>query len=236
MPRAAPPRLNRLPQRLDYTLIPAPLDLSLPLVDEKAPLPAIIVTPSSPSHEREFCIAFLAAEPKPPLRQRLLAHMPKLPTFPSFRPRLPSQVKLPTSPFSAEFEDTPNWALKTRARSTLVFAILLFIMACHLLLNEMVIGHPHLEFGVGVDNDMAALNSVVSSPSARHASTSVGDHVDSDSATSAAGGWLNIHAIWAPVPITDGKRSARFVVTDYLDNLGPDADHPHPAHENASQS
>ncbi|KAF5357681.1 hypothetical protein D9758_007427 [Tetrapyrgos nigripes] len=49
MARRAGPRLHRLPQRLDYTLIPAPLDLSLPLVAEKSPLPAIIVTPSSPS-------------------------------------------------------------------------------------------------------------------------------------------------------------------------------------------
>lgn len=194
------------------------------------------MTPSSPSHEREFCIAFLAAEPKPPLRQRLLAHMPKLPTLPSFRPRLPSQIKLPTSPFSAEFEDGSSWALKTRTRSTLVLAILMFIMACHLLLHEMITGHPHLEFGVGVDNDMVALNSVVSPPSARYASTPADNSVEHEPATSAVGGWLNIHAIWAPVPVTDGKRSARFVVTDYLDNLDPDANTSHPAHENESQS
>jgi len=60
----APPRLNRLPQRLDYTLIPAPLDLSLPLADEKSLLPAIIVTPSSPSCPTDFSIAFIAPPPK----------------------------------------------------------------------------------------------------------------------------------------------------------------------------
>ncbi|KAK1235682.1 hypothetical protein PQX77_001053 [Marasmius sp. AFHP31] len=70
-PGAPRPRLHRLPQRLDYTLIPAPLDLSLPLITEKSPLPAIIVTPSSPSDERHFSIAFLAPPPKPTIRERL---------------------------------------------------------------------------------------------------------------------------------------------------------------------
>jgi len=205
MPRPAPPRLNRLPQRLDYTLIPAPLDVSLPLVDEKSPLPAIIVTPSSPSHEREFCIAFIAAPPKPPLRQRLLSRLPKLPHLPSFLPRLPSQIKLPASPFAQEFEDEQNWTLKTRARSTLIFAILLFIMACHLILHEMVTGHPHLEFSMASDNDMAVLNAMVPPSSVRFASVA-----EPDAATPAFGGWFNIHAIWAPVPVTE--RSSGFIV------------------------
>lgn len=65
------PRLHRLPQRLDYTLIPAPLDLSLPLVTEKSHLPAIIVTPSSPSSSRDFSIAFFAPEEKPSIQQRI---------------------------------------------------------------------------------------------------------------------------------------------------------------------
>lgn len=65
------PRVHRLPSRADYILIPAPLDLSLPLVTEKSPLPAIIVTPSSPSSTRDFSIAFLADPPKPSIRQRL---------------------------------------------------------------------------------------------------------------------------------------------------------------------
>ncbi|KAJ7937426.1 hypothetical protein B0H13DRAFT_2649260 [Mycena leptocephala] len=54
------PRLHRFPHRIDYTLIPAPLDLSLPLKTEKDSLPAIIVTPSSPSSARDFSIAFLS--------------------------------------------------------------------------------------------------------------------------------------------------------------------------------
>ena len=55
-------------------------DLTLPLVAEKAPLPAIIVTPSSPSSTRDFAIAFLAPPAAPALtlslRQRLAAHAP----------------------------------------------------------------------------------------------------------------------------------------------------------------
>lgn len=78
MARHGAPRLHRLPQRLDYTLIPAPLDLSLPSITEKSPLPAIIVTPSSPSDEHRFSIAFLAPPlppPKPPIRERLLSSL-----------------------------------------------------------------------------------------------------------------------------------------------------------------
>jgi len=67
-------RQYRLPKRTDYMLVPAPLDLSLPLATEKSPLPAIIVTPSSPSSSRDFCIAFLAEPPKPSLRQRLASY------------------------------------------------------------------------------------------------------------------------------------------------------------------
>ncbi|KAF9474939.1 hypothetical protein BDN70DRAFT_287683 [Pholiota conissans] len=69
-----PARQYRLPKRTDYMLIPAPLDLSLPLATEKSPLPAIIVTPSSPSSSRDFSIAFLADPPKPTLRQRITSY------------------------------------------------------------------------------------------------------------------------------------------------------------------
>ncbi|TFY80410.1 hypothetical protein EWM64_g3601 [Hericium alpestre] len=65
------PRRHRLPQHRDYVLIPAPLDLSLTEVSEKSPLPAIIVTPSSPSSSGEFSIAFLAPEPKPSIIERV---------------------------------------------------------------------------------------------------------------------------------------------------------------------
>jgi len=66
-------RLHRLPQRLDYTLIPAPLNISLPLASEKSPLPAIIVTPSSPTDcNSEFFIAF---SPKPSFRDRVSTYV-----------------------------------------------------------------------------------------------------------------------------------------------------------------
>lgn len=65
------PRIHRLPQRLDYTLIPAPLDLSLPSITEKSHLPAIIVTPSSPCSSHDFSIAFLAPTEKPSIQQRI---------------------------------------------------------------------------------------------------------------------------------------------------------------------
>jgi hypothetical protein len=80
-------RFQRLPQHLDYPLKPAPLgachsspifpssltrasDLTLPLVPDKSPLPAIIVTPSSPRSTHGFSIAFVPSE-KPSLRERI---------------------------------------------------------------------------------------------------------------------------------------------------------------------
>jgi len=109
-------RIHRLPQRLDYSLVPAPLDLSLPEATEKSPLPAIIVTPSSPSlGAPEYYIAFLNPPPKPSLRERI-THLPS---------------------FHGQF------ALK--ARTVLLFSLLLFILVCHLLAH--VAGHrPAFDF------------------------------------------------------------------------------------------
>jgi len=102
------PRLHRLPQRLDYNLIPAPLDLSLPLATEKSPLPAIIVTPSSPT-DSEYYIAFLKPPPKPSMRERL-------------------------SPFLEPFQAQ----LPLKARTTIVVSLLLFVLVCHLLAHLAV--------------------------------------------------------------------------------------------------
>lgn len=219
------PRLNRLPQRLDYTLIPAPLgkfaqelpislsdrslDLALPLVDEKAPLPAIIVTPSSPSGEKDFAIAFLAPPPKPSLRERMMARLPSLPALPSIQNRLPSQIQLPTTPAQKDFvnQSSPR---KAKARMAIVFAILLFIMACHLIMHSMVNGRPHLEFGLGPDSDVTALNTLVA-PHSRSGAVADPNAVDTTGTSSSA--WLNLDAIWAPVPITSGKRNAHFIVS-----------------------
>ncbi|CAL1701578.1 unnamed protein product [Somion occarium] len=213
MRRPGAPRLNRFPQRLDYTLIPAPLDLALPLVDEKAPLPAIIVTPSSPSGEKDFAIAFLAPPPKPSLRERIASHLPRMPVFPSLQARLPSKIHLPQTPCQEGFVSQPSsWSVKAKARTAVVFAILLFIMVCHLVMHSMITGHAHLEFGLGPDNDMVALNiPVVPIP---HSSNAPETESVDRAATPSLGGWFNLHAMWAPVPITEGKRSAHFIVVE----------------------
>jgi len=109
-------RLHRLPQRLDYNLIPAPLDLSLSQATEKSPLPAIIVTPSSPSLDApEYYIAFLTPPPKPSLRERIT----KLPAF---------QGQFPF-----------------KARTTLFISLLLFILVCHLLAH-LAVHRPRFDF------------------------------------------------------------------------------------------
>lgn len=213
MRRNGAPRLGRFPQRLDYTLIPAPLDLSLPLVDEKAALPAIIVTPSSPCHDTDFSIAFLAPPPTPTFHERILARLPKLP---SLGARLPSQIQLPPSPFKSDFDQTSFWSLKTKAHTTLIFAILLFIMACHLIMHSAASGHPRLEFGLASDNNVLSVNHLVS-PSARFAGAQVmsdtPNPVDASSPPS-VGGWFNLHALWAPSGATEGKRNPDFVIDD----------------------
>lgn len=83
-------------------------DLSLPQATEKSPLPAIIVTPSSPSlGAPEYYIAFLTP-PKPSLRERV--------------------AQLP--PFQGHFP--------FKARTSLFISLLLFILVCHLLAHLAV--------------------------------------------------------------------------------------------------
>jgi len=137
-------RLHRLPQRLDYTLIPAPLDLTLPLVDEKSLLPAIIVTPSSPRNSIDFSIAFLAPEPKPSLRERVVSHMPRL-----FSPQQP--ISLATTPSKSRF---PSLSAPFRTRSVIIMFILLFVMASHMIAHRFAIT-PRIDFhtkGLGLGN------------------------------------------------------------------------------------
>ncbi|KAI0751451.1 hypothetical protein C8Q80DRAFT_1157353 [Daedaleopsis nitida] len=154
--RRVAPRLNRLPQRLDYTLIPAPLDLTLPLVDEKADLPAIIVTPSSPVFESEFFIAFIAPPPSPTFAQRVSALVP------SFRSYLPSQIQLPATPFKTSFDDRSTFSLRSRLRTIFLLFVLFFIMASHVVLHRVATLHPHLEFGIVPDDvDFSSLSHAV---------------------------------------------------------------------------
>ncbi|TFK43036.1 hypothetical protein BDQ12DRAFT_162530, partial [Crucibulum laeve] len=130
MPRPTP-RIHRLPHRRDYTLIPAPLDLSLPLATEKSSLPAIIVTPSSPISPRDFSIAFLAPPAKPSLCERFNAS--------------------PFSPLSDTFPlplNAVNPLTNLRARSLLILVLILFILICHLATHRLAARRPHLEFAV----------------------------------------------------------------------------------------
>ncbi|KZV75116.1 hypothetical protein PENSPDRAFT_571905 [Peniophora sp. CONT] len=112
-------RRHRLPQHRDYVLIPAPLDFTPP--DEKSPLPAIIVTPSSPQCSADFSIAFVAPEPKPTVLQRAAAVLS------------PVHTKL-VAP------------LQTKARLAFVLVLFIFIMAAHLFAHRLATRHPHLQF------------------------------------------------------------------------------------------
>ncbi|KAJ7781651.1 hypothetical protein B0H16DRAFT_1499215 [Mycena metata] len=108
------PRLHRFPHRIDYTLIPAPLDLSLP---EKGDLPAIIVTPSSPSSAHDFSIAFLAPPPKPSIRERLGSYAP--------------------------FDHLP---IQRKARTMIILSLIFFVLICHVVTHRLAARRPHLEF------------------------------------------------------------------------------------------
>lgn len=203
--RRSPPRLNRLPQRLDYTLIPAPLNLTLPLVDEKADLPAIIVTPSSPVFEKEFFIAFLAPPPSPTFAQRFSTLVP------SFRSYLPSQIQLPHSPFKTRFDDrTSSFSLKGRIRTIILLFLLLFIMASHVVMHRIASNHPHLEFGIVSDNDVDI--SALTHP-AQMDVFGVGGRADAQDVpdeASTAGFW-NLRSLWAPSGAT---KSRSFIVAE----------------------
>ncbi|KAJ6567270.1 hypothetical protein DFH09DRAFT_1314386 [Mycena vulgaris] len=111
------PRLHRFPHRIDYTLIPAPLDLSLPLKTENS-LPAIIVTPSSPSSARDFSIAFLAPPEKPSVLERLGS----------------------LAPFASPFQ--------RKARTLVILSLIFFVLICHVVTHRLAAHRPHLEFSV----------------------------------------------------------------------------------------
>lgn len=174
-------------------------DLTLPLVDEKAELPAIIVTPSSPVFEKEFYIAFLAPPLSPTFSQRLSDLVP------SFRSYLPSQIQLPPSPFKARFDDrASSFSLRGRIRTIVLLFLLLFIMASHVVMHRIASNHPHLEFGIVSDNDidMSAL-----AHSAQMDVFGVGGRAsvqDIPDDASAAGFW-NLRALWAPSGATTSR-------------------------------
>ncbi|KAI0824672.1 hypothetical protein BC628DRAFT_1321729 [Trametes gibbosa] len=212
------PRLNRLPQRLDYTLIPAPLDLSQPLVDEKAELPAIIVTPSSPVFESEFFIAFLAPPPSPTFSQRLATVVPSLPSLHSY---LPSQIQLPATPFKSSFEQRSSSA-RGFIRTTILLLVLLFIMGSHLVMHRLATNHPHLEFDITPEHDITF--SSLSRPVEMDVFGARVDANDVDAGTlsPSTAGWFDFNALWAAAPATNTRSPKDFVVVEETSVAAPE--------------
>lgn len=128
-------------------------------------MPAIIVTPSSPSSDApQFYIAFLNPPPKPSLRERLSQYSPFQPSFP------------------------------TKARSAFIVALILFILACHLLFH--LVGHhrPHFDF-----YNHSELSSFRSDA-----------HVSNDSLWNLVP--FDVRSLWDPTPVNERARS--FIVED----------------------
>jgi hypothetical protein len=187
------------------------IDLSLPLVDEKAALPAIIVTPSSPAGEKDFSIAFLAEKPPPTLRERICERLPTMPKVPSFfRRRLPSQIKLPVSPMHNTFDQsTAPWSFKGRACTTILSAVLIFILGCHLLLHSLIVYHPRLNYGSVGEESMLGAVTAGNLDSLGSLESNAGD-----STSPSVGGWFYLHSLWAPVATIDDKRNPHFIISE----------------------
>lgn len=96
-------------------------DLSLPSITEKSPLPAIIVTPSSPVHTHDFSIAFLAPAPKPTVRERVTSSI-------------------------NNFTDK-SWLIQSRPlRTFLILALLFFVMITTHLITHRFAAYPYPRF------------------------------------------------------------------------------------------
>ncbi|KAG6853222.1 hypothetical protein C0991_005889 [Blastosporella zonata] len=92
---------------------------SLPLATEKSPLPAIIVTPSSPSSSHDFSIAFMLPPPQPTLKERI-----------------------------STYASSKAFSFPVRARTTFIILVIIFVLVCHVVTHSIVIRRPHLEFSV----------------------------------------------------------------------------------------
>ncbi|OJT13354.1 hypothetical protein TRAPUB_10120 [Trametes pubescens] len=189
------------------------IDLSLPLVDEKADLPAIIVTPSSPGFESEFFIAFIAPPPSPTFSQRLTTLVPSLPSLHSY---LPSQIQLPTTPFKTSFEERSSSA-RSFVRTAILLLVLLFIMGSHLVMHRLATNHPHLDFDITPDHDidLAALSRPVEMDvfGVRVDANDV-EQVQQDTPTPSTAGWFDFNALWAAAPATNTRSPKDFVVVE----------------------
>ena len=99
------------------------IDLSLSEATEKSPLPAIIVTPSSPSSSRDFSIAFLADPPKLSVLER----------FASWRHY--------------------GGPLPFRIRYILIVLFITFALICHLAAERLAMRVPYLELNMQNGNN-----------------------------------------------------------------------------------
>ncbi|KAH7869040.1 uncharacterized protein C8R40DRAFT_1074379 [Lentinula edodes] len=111
-------------------------DLSLPLASEKSPLPAIIVTPSSPSSAHDYSIAFLAP-----------------PKEPGFFERLGARLHWTKAAAAAESNPNASFGVGLRAqtaRTLLILFLILFVMLTHVVTHRMAqtSRRPHLDFSV----------------------------------------------------------------------------------------
>lgn len=78
-------------------------------------------------------------------------------------------------------------------------------------MHSLVAYHPRLDYESSYGSDEAVLTAVATG----NLDTLGGAQRNSaDATTPTVGGWFNLHAIWAPAPITDGKRSAHFIVSE----------------------
>jgi len=144
---ASAPRIHRLPpHKRDYSLIPAPLDLSLPLATEKSPLPAIIVTPCSPSSSQDFAIAFLAPPAPPSLYERISL---KLSSFKSTK---------------TQNHNHNQSVMNARTRAFLIVFLIVFVLICHVVTHRLASRHSVFDFAPSQQHDVVGM-SVGTSPS-----------------------------------------------------------------------
>jgi COMPASS component SWD1 len=206
MPRPGrPARVHRLPQRLDYKLIPPPLDLNLPLLAEKAEFPAIIVTPSSPKTPRDYSIAFLCPPAKPTFRERVSSYF--IPSALSEETAIVHDGEIRLSSISSSNRDSfnPKRRMNLKARTMLILLFLFFILVTHVITHRLATRLPHLDFnGPNHDSDMTSTTFF-----------DMDSHASEDSGLSAtlSGLWPSFQAFWGVVT-NDVKRE--FIITEEL--------------------
>ncbi|KAF9521664.1 hypothetical protein CPB83DRAFT_194863 [Crepidotus variabilis] len=166
------PRLHRLPIRTDYVLIPAPLDLSLPEIAQKSPLPPIIVTPCDPSSTQDFSLAFLPNPPKPSLRERIQRSFSSPSPSPSTwgtgagasplsfgaqdEPKL-FPINFSSHSHSRSLSETTSSPNRTnrgtlRTRSILAILLVSFLALCHIITHRLAVrmNRPYIDVAFAV--------------------------------------------------------------------------------------